>query len=779
MNKWGIRHQVLFLALVPTVTISLLLGTYFTSTRIQDLEQSFRKHGEAIAFKLAPAGEYGVFSHNKPLLQNLAEITLNEHDVKSVTFYTVQGTELAHAGNSAFAFTIPAHSQTLNTHLYLEENDEAVAFIVPITTYNQADLHADLTQLETLMGWLKIELDTKSKKISEYQLILHASLIFLLGLSLSGLHAFQMGNNVTRPIIELSEAVKRIKEGDLSTRIQPIKYPELSILGSGINIMVETLQNSHVELQNKIDQTTFNLRRSLETIEVQNIELDIARKAAEAANQIKSEFLADMSHEVRTPLNGVIGFINLLQKTELSSKQTDYLNIIQKSANNLLLIINDILDISKIEAGKLRIEHTLIDIRECVEDTLTLLAPNAHEKNLALIPLIYSDVPTQVLGDALRIKQIITNLVSNSIKFTDQGNITVRVMLEKETPSQALIRISVSDPGIGLTQTEQKNLFQAFSQVKIGTARKSGGTGLGLVICKKLVEQMNGTIGLESEPLKGSTFWFTFQVDKYFDVIIANEKNFGLIANTPANLSLSKKIKTPWHILAVDDNLLNLKLITALLEDMGIKTTAVDSGNKAIECIRSNVFDLIFMDIRMPHMNGIEATNQIRKIETSLNRKSTPIIALTAHALLNEREALLKTTGIDDCLIKPIDETALKIVMYKWIKRDEPIKVIDWDLAYKLTSGKKDLARELFEKLTESLPNNKTQINEAYLSKNWDNLRDFVHYLHGACCYCGVPQLKRCAQNLESAVDTRTPDIIKPRLDALNQAIDDVLLEYV
>jgi len=760
--QWGIRHQVLLLALVPTITISVLLGAYFTSTRLQDLQHSFRERGEAIALKLAPTGKQGIFLKNKTLLQNLAVAALNEHHVQSVTFYTEKGEALAKAGQSTFtAFTPPTQTKTLGSKFFTEENNHAIAFIVPITTYG-------LTQSESVIGWLRLELETKSIQMHEYQILLHTGLIFLLGLSISGLHAFQMGRNVTRPILELAQAVDQIKNGALNTRVQVSAYRELETLESGFNTMAQSLENAHTELQNKVDQATASLRRSLETIEVQNIELEIARMVAENANKIKSEFLADMSHEIRTPLNGIIGFINLLNKTLLDQKQRDYLSTLQKSANNLLSIINDILDFSKIEAGKLRIERTLMDIRECIDETLNLLAPHAHEKNIALIPLIYSDVPLQMLGDPLRIKQIIANLVSNSIKFTEEGSVIVRVMLEQEIYSQMTIRVSVTDTGIGLSDEEQKVLFQAFNQTKIGTSRKFGGTGLGLVICKKLVEQMGGNIGVESEPQKGATFWFTFQAEKFRENVFVPE-----ISAVP---SPTAPLLNSIHVLVVDDNPENLKLMVALLEDMEVQITAVNSGEAAIESIRNQPFQLILMDIRMPNMNGIEASHAIRTLETQQQRKHTPIIALTAHALMNEKEALLQA-GIDDYLSKPVSEQELKNMIYKWIQRNNPSKVIDWELALKLVSGKKDLAQELFAKLIEGLPLDKENMHQAYLAKDWEGLRNYAHKLHGGCCYCGVPELKRYVQTLESAVATRTIDIIKPRLEAVNKAIDAVIRE--
>lgn len=230
-----------------------------------------------------------------------------------------------------------------------------------------------------------------------------------------------------------------------------------------------------------------------------------------------------MSHELRTPLNGILGFINLLDKTKMNDNQRDYLHTIQKSARSLLSIINDILDFSKIEAGKLQLDLLPMDIRECVEDTLTLLGPSAHEKSLEIVPFIYSDVPSKINGDSLRIKQVITNLVSNAIKFTQSGSVVIRVMLEHEENNTVTLCISVTDTGIGLSEDQKKQLFHAFNQANPSITRKFGGTGLGLVICKRIVEQMHGTIDLESEPGVGTTFWFTLQAAKLEDFNPAEE----------------------------------------------------------------------------------------------------------------------------------------------------------------------------------------------------------------------------------------------------------------
>lgn len=822
MTLWGIRHQVLLLAVVPTLTVSILLVAYFTSSRLQDLEQSFHERGQAIAEKLANSAEYGVFFQNPGLVHDIALSGLKEHDVKSVSCYTSNGSEIVSVGERTIPFNpkILGQKPNLRVQILTQEADNSLSIVVPIKSYQEMDaMHSDLSQVETLIGWLQIELDSTAIHLREYQVLIHTGIILLFGLSISGLHALQMGRNVTRPILELSEAIQRIKDGDFSTRVQTTSYHEITNLESGINTMAEALQNAKTESLNKINQATLNLRRSLETIEVQNLELELAKQTAENASKIKSEFLADMSHEIRTPLNALIGFIHLMKKTTLNEKQSGYILTLEKSASTLLSIINDILDFSKIEAGKLKLEQSPMDIRDCVSETLNLMTPHANEKGLMLIPLIYSDVPKQILADALRIKQVLNNLVSNAIKFTENGSIVVRVMVEKALARQTTIRVSVTDTGIGLSEKEQKELFQAFNQVNIETTRKFGGTGLGLVICKKLVEQMKGSIGVESTPNKGTTFWFTFLADntQRHGQDIENNRFVG----STFNQSLSHL-----KVLAVDDNEDNLKLIQTLLEEMEIKVTSLSSGFEALAAIQAkNTYDLILMDVRMPEMDGIQTTHAIRAFEKAKALTHTPIIALTAHAFISEREALLNS-GIDDYLMKPIEEPALINLLQKWTRTTNAgnatnvsnvinasnaknasnatnainktnstdtkesslsgvltgtalpgtdLPAVDWALALKRVNGKEDLALELFEKLLKGLEQEKKDINQCFLTKDWQKMRDQVHKLHGACCYCGVPELKHCVQKLESALATQTVDIIQPRLLAFNKAVTNLL----
>ncbi len=920
IKEWGIKSRVLFLTLVPTITISLLLSAYFTSTRIQDLEKALRDRGYAIALQLAPASEYGVFSGNTHTLQRLANDALSEPEVRSVSIFNKDGRLLAHAGHEHQTPTNILSVSDQSHGITMADTGNSLLFTVPVTIrdviiedYAYADSPYDHTENhDNVLGWISIELGRMTTTIRQYQVLFACSVIVLIGLGISGIFAFRMGRDVTRPILQMASAVEKIKNGNFDTRVYTNARSELRHLEAGINTMAASLKAAHEEMQQSVEQATADLRQTLETIEIQNIELEMARKEAETASRVKSEFLANMSHEIRTPLNGVIGFINLLMKTKLDLRQNDYLSTIQKSAISLLSIINDILDFSKIEAGKLALDQTPMDLRECVEDALTLMAPAAHEKRLELVPMIYSDVPDKIVGDHLRLKQIITNLVNNAIKFTESGSVVVRIMLEKDLLEQVVICVSITDSGIGLSIDEQKSLFQAFTQADSTTTRRFGGTGLGLVISKRLVQQMGGEIGVESEAGKGSTFWFTFIASKVqeipkakFNPILKNQRvllfeshpttrlslnhllsswginvtevddpkyiqdallhakvnenpfnmiiigvnqpdpashfiedltvlasteyncRVGVLANTtdqtiydelqnsgaaiclakpvrrkklhdalvdilhphgeirPKNNKISSNVaeydepnaenNSVVSVLAVDDNPSNLKLVAALLEDMGIIADCANLGVEALKLMEQKTYDIILMDIQMPGMDGLQVTNRIRMKERPGHH--VPIIALTAHALTTEREAVL-CAGMDDYLTKPIDEKELQRIIQQWTKgtgtqtgvpaqpqdtssQQTTTLPIDWEQTLKLAANKPQLAKDMLSGLIGSLKTAQTNINQSFTKKDYKLMREEVHHLHGACCYCGVPSLKTAVATLETA-------LAKEQLDNLN-----------
>lgn len=908
LDRLGIRSRVLLLALLPASLMALVLGGYFNWLQQNELRTQLLQRGTMLAEQLAPLAAPALARHARAQLERVAAEALEQSDVRAVAFLAPDRSRLAHAGPSMI--NQPPTGGT-GTQVLERTGNDATRYLMPVFGHHR-DLASDPVPAESerLLGWLEIELSHDGTLLRGYRNLFTSMLLILLCLGLTVLLALRMSRAINQPLNRIKHAVTQLKDGNLEERLPAMGSHELDELAAGINRMAQTLHSAHEELQHSIDQATEDVRQNLETIEIQNIELDMARKEALEASRIKSEFLANMSHEIRTPLNGILGFTHLLQKSELTPRQLDYLGTIEKSADNLLGIINEILDFSKIEAGKLVLDSIPFNLRDLIQDTLTILAPAAHAKQLELVSLVYRDTPLSLIGDPLRLKQILTNLVSNAIKFTREGTIVVRAMLEEEQEDSVQLRISVQDTGIGLSPQDVRTLFQAFSQADNSLSRQPGGTGLGLVISKRLVEQMGGEIGVDSTPGEGSQFWISLSLPKAHDdadqapaqallgrrvaiveghelarqalehqledcglsvtlfasfeqltqaveaaaqarhpfdfaVLGANLgdlspeqlgrinqqleqydcqcvvlcptteqalyhphllNGYGQLLSKPACTRKLRRLlmdmvqprrlqaepraisgqRVP-RILCVDDNPANLLLVKTLLEDLRAEVVAVDNGYAAVQAVQEDAFDLVLMDVQMPGMDGRACTEQIRLWETGQSGNPLPIVALTAHAMANEKRALLHS-GMDDYLTKPISERQLAQVVMKWtglsltpalsqvddtresLPDSSELKVLDPEEGLRLAAGKPDLAADMLSMLLASLVGDREAIRVARESGDREAMIERVHRLNGASRYCGVPQLRAACQRAETLLKQDHPQMMLA-VDELDRAI--------
>ncbi|UYL09926.1 ATP-binding protein [Bdellovibrio sp. SKB1291214] len=469
--------------------------------------------------------------------------------------------------------------------------------------------------------------------------------------------------------------------------------------------------------------------------------LDEARIKAMEASNLKSSFLANMSHEIRTPLNGIIGMTKLMEQTPLNARQLDYLETIKVSSTSLLSLINEILDLSKIESGKFQLEETNFELSSLIKSAVSIVDYSAKLKNLEIKTEIDPAVPEFLTGDPLRLRQVLLNLINNAIKFSEHGLIKVRITPKGPDANGSLhLLFEIIDQGIGFDAETKNKLFQSFSQGDGSMTRKYGGTGLGLAISKQIVEMMKGTIDVDSVKGIGSRF--------YFDV------NLGL-PHTDAEIQRISNLKPvaplQGHVLIAEDNLVNQKVVSEMLSTMGCTSHVVENGNAAIAALLTDHYDLILMDAQMPVMDGYEATRLIRKGQAGEDNKTIPILATTANAIKGDIELCLEA-GMNDYISKPISYNDLAFKIGKWMGRGHhvvnPLNMDNLKQEDKRSGNM--LLKEVVEIFNEESPAQIKKMREAIASKEYAKIPPIAHNLKSSAAVLGAMRLKELAERIEN-----------------------------
>lgn len=491
-------------------------------------------------------------------------------------------------------------------------------------------------------GWIVINFIPTEILTEPAARIFYVTILLLVGsLSLVGVGALFVSQSIVTPIKQITRGFQQIQHGELDKthHLNVRSRDEIGDLTRWFNVFLDSLAEKRQTEQ----------------------ELIAARNAAEAANHAKSEFLANMSHEIRTPMNGIIGMLHLMQSTPLTEEQQDYITTAIQSADALLHLLNDILDFSKIEAGKLDLIPQPFDLRSLVETLIKTHSTIADAKSIRLNAAIAEDVPRHLVGDELRLRQILTNLLSNAIKFTDQGTVSLSITTSQQQADQIELQFCVADTGIGISPEKLTSIFDAFVQADTSSTRRFGGTGLGLTISARLVAMMGGRIWVQSQPGKGSTFYFTAvfglatQTTPLTAVTLpqaAPDRPGRPPGNSPQQSTETRPpVRPGLRLLLAEDNVINQKVAVRFLQKYNFEVTVVGNGIEALEALSNDRYDLVLMDVQMPVMDGLEAVQHLRRREATTGGH-IPVIAMTAHAMQGDRERCLEA-GMDGYISKP------------------------------------------------------------------------------------------------------------------------------
>jgi len=629
-RRWDISTRTQIICLGPALLLTLLLISFFTFVRIQDLRQELNHTGQLIANQLAPATEYGVISGNSEGLESLLKATLATPHVRflevqdsrnKILVYVEQPSETHNRSQQVEVFQAPVRLQRIQLSNDLFQDDPS----------------ASVSASEDYLGRVIVGMSNDAFSQRQQEILFKAGILALFALLFTFLLARRLAASLSQPISAMGTAVKAIQQGDFKTPLPIVDDAELGDLSRHINNLAAGLEQASREQHQAMAQ------------------LIQTREEAERANNAKSDFLAMMSHELRTPMNGVLGMLQLLETTEMTDEQHEYAALASESTEHLLKVINDILDFSRIERSALELEHIPFNLAELISSSAQAFQHSAAQRGLDLqLRLPPGMESLQVKGDPTRIRQILVNLIGNALKFTEQGSVTVEPQWRALDHELLWFTCSVRDSGIGISTESLELMFNAFQQADSSISRRYGGTGLGLPIARTLAERMGGTLRAQSEEGRGSVFTLEIPLALYQQSlpVLAPRVHSGHAHGEGRN------------VLLVEDNPVNQTVIQAMLRSLGFTVSIATDGAQAIRSAESLIFEAILMDCRLPLIDGYEATRQIRQLPGCAD---LPIIALTANALQGDREACL-SAGMNDYLAKPFKRTDLQQILQRWVQ---------------------------------------------------------------------------------------------------------------
>ncbi|WP_409317072.1 ATP-binding protein [Pseudomonas sp. KCJK9016] len=631
-RRWDINTRTQLISLGPALLLTLLLISFFTFVRIQDLRQELNHTGQLIANQLAPATEYGVISGNNEVLESLLKATLATPNVRFLEIQDSANRILAYVEQPSDAHKRPHQVEVFQSPVRLQR-------IALHNDFFQDGKSSNGAAGEDYLGRVIVGLSNDAFSQRQQEILFKAGILALFALLFTFVLARRLAGSLSQPIRDISDAVKAIQEGDYRTPLPIVDDTELGALSQHINNLAHALEQASREQHQAMAQ------------------LIQTREEAEKANNAKSDFLAMMSHELRTPMNGVLGMLQLLETTDMTEEQIEYAALASESTEHLLKVINDILDFSRIERSELELEHIPFNLADLIGACAQSFQHSAAQRGLALQLRIPEDLRgLQVQGDPTRIRQILVNLVGNALKFTEQGRVSIEAQWQSLDHELLWFTCSVRDSGIGISSESLELMFNAFQQADSSISRRYGGTGLGLPIARTLAERMGGTLRAQSEEGRGSVFTLEIPLALY-------KQDLPTLAAAPRTIDGNPHGEGR-NVLLVEDNPVNQTVIEAMLRSLGFTVNVATDGMQAVRSASANRYEAILMDCRLPIIDGYEATRQIRRLPGGGH---VPIIALTANALQGDRENCL-SAGMNDYLAKPFKRNDLQLILQRWVQ---------------------------------------------------------------------------------------------------------------